>query len=70
MSEGKPPLSLLSKLDMPELADKWPQDVLGMGELVGPLADDAAAHLGLPPGLPVRGEGRREGVEVWEGGGG
>ena len=48
-----PPVSLLEKLDMPELAGKWPKDVLEMGEVVGPLTAAAAEHLGLPVGLPV-----------------
>ena len=51
--EGAPPLTLLSKLDMSELADKWPRDVVRLGDVVGPLSPDAASHLGLPPGLPV-----------------
>lgn len=51
--EGKPPLSLLGALDMPELAAKWPKDILEMGELVGGLTASAAAHLGLPEGTPV-----------------
>ena len=51
--EGAPPLTLLSKLDMSELADKWPRDVVPLGDVVGPLSPDAASHLGLPPGLPV-----------------
>ena len=28
--DGQPPTSLLCKLGVPELADKWPKDVLGM----------------------------------------
>ena len=51
--DGAPPLSLLDALDIPELARKWPQEVLGMGERVGGLGATAAAHLGLPMGLTV-----------------
>lgn len=47
------PLSLLASLDLEGLAAKWPQEVLPMGAAIGGLTADAAAHLGLPPGLPV-----------------
>ena len=33
--DGKPPTSLLAKLGMPELAEKWPKDVVQMGHAVG-----------------------------------
>ncbi|CAM9894765.1 unnamed protein product, partial [Discosporangium mesarthrocarpum] len=33
--------------------EKWPQDVLGLGEVVGGLTQEAAQHLGLIEGLPV-----------------
>lgn len=35
------------------LQQKWPQDVLPLGAVVGGLTAAAAAHLGLPEGLPV-----------------
>ena len=35
------------------LQQKWPQDVLPLGAVVGGLSAAAAAHLGLPEGLPV-----------------
>ncbi|WP_374443856.1 ribulokinase [Stella sp.] len=47
------PLGLLAALDLGELAAKWPQEVLPMGARVGGLTAAAAAHLGLPAGLPV-----------------
>ena len=47
------PKSLLEKLDLVELAEKWPQDVFRLGELVGRLTPRAAGHLGLTPDLPV-----------------
>ena len=47
------PKSLLKKLDLGELAEKWPQEVLRLGELVGGLTPRAAEHLGLTPDLPV-----------------
>jgi len=47
------PKSLLEKLDLGELAEKWPQDVFRLGELVGGLTPRAAEHLGLTTDLPV-----------------
>ena len=47
------PKSLLEKLDLGELAEKWPQDVFRLGELVGGLTPRAAEHLGLNTDLPV-----------------
>jgi ribulose kinase len=38
---------------MPELAEKWPKDVVQMGHTVAPLSGAAAEHLGLTPGIPV-----------------
>lgn len=52
-SDG-PPTELLAKLGMPELLDKWPKRVARLGERIGAgLTARAAAHLGLPEGLPV-----------------
>lgn len=50
---GGVPHSLLEKLGLAGLAGKWPQDVLAPGEIVGGLTGEAAAHMGLPPDLPV-----------------
>ncbi|MEQ8967825.1 MAG: FGGY-family carbohydrate kinase [Azospirillaceae bacterium] len=50
---GGAPTSLMAAAGIPELADKWPREIVGLGEVVGPLTDAAAEHLGLPPGTPV-----------------
>lgn len=47
------PLSLLAKIGLSDLAEKWPRECIGMGELIGGLTAEAAKHLGLPLGLPV-----------------
>lgn len=47
------PATLLAKLGMESLLEKWPKQVLPLGEVVGGLTAAAAAHLGLPEGLPV-----------------
>ena len=47
------PMTLYNKLDMPELAEKLPRKCLPMGSVIGGLTPEAAAHLGLPAGLPV-----------------
>jgi len=49
-----PPTSLLAKLGLSSLLQKWPATALAPGELIpGGLTAEAAAHLGLPAGLPV-----------------
>src|SRR5262249_27732416 len=45
--------SLLRRLGMEALLEKWPRDVLPLGEVIGGLTATAAEHLGLPKGLPV-----------------
>ncbi|PRW57267.1 carbohydrate kinase [Chlorella sorokiniana] len=47
------PISMLQKLGLEALQQKWPQEVLPLGAVVGGLTAAAAAHLGLPEGLPV-----------------
>ena len=47
------PLDLLARLDLAELAKKWPRDVLPPGDYVGNLTPEASAHLGLLPGVKV-----------------
>lgn len=47
------PDSLLEKLDLTELRDKWPAEVIAPGEVVGGLCSEAAAHLGLAVDTPV-----------------
>lgn len=36
-----------------DLAAKWPEKVLALGELVGGLTAEAASHIGLKQGTPV-----------------
>ncbi|WP_282610146.1 ribulokinase [Pelagibius sp. Alg239-R121] len=45
--------SLLAKLGLDALLEKWPQEVLPLGEILGGLTAKASEHLGLPKGLPV-----------------
>ncbi len=44
---------LLARLALEDLLDKWPREVLALGEVIGPVIDSAAAHLGLNRGTPV-----------------
>jgi len=53
VSEGGYARSMVEKLGIPTLADKWPKDMVRLGETIGGLTAKAAAHLGLNPGLPV-----------------
>ena len=41
------PASLLRRVGLEDLLDKWPRDVVAMGAPLGPLTRAAAAHLGL-----------------------
>jgi ribulose kinase len=41
-------LGLLEKLNLSELASKWPSEILPAGAPIGTLTAEAAAHLGLP----------------------
>ncbi|MGC8717938.1 MAG: FGGY-family carbohydrate kinase [bacterium] len=47
------PINLLKKLDMEDLLEKWPKDVLSIGEISSGLSKTASEELGLPPGIPV-----------------
>ena len=47
------PVSLLQKIGLEDLLEKWPKDCVAMGEVVGFLSEDAAKHLGLRQGIPV-----------------
>jgi FGGY-family pentulose kinase len=53
LPEGGWPDKLLATLGMSELRDKWPQDVLPMGEKAGEVTLRAAEEMGLAPGTPV-----------------
>lgn len=44
---------LVASLGIPELAEKWPGEVVALGDIIGGLTPRAAAHLGLPVGTPV-----------------
>jgi ribulose kinase len=50
---GGAPRSLLAKLGLSKLADKWPAEVLAPGVPIGRLTPAAAAHLGLPETVTV-----------------
>ncbi len=50
---GGIPETLLEKLGLSALAEKWPAKVLDLGQVIGGLTARAAQHLGLPQGLPV-----------------
>jgi ribulokinase len=52
-ARGGYPKSLLEQLGLGALLEKWPKDVLALGEVIGTLTADAAAHLGLPASVPV-----------------
>lgn len=54
--EGGYPVDFYEKIGLEDLAEKLPERVLAMGELAGHLTEQAAADLGLVPGIPV-GEG-------------
>lgn len=47
------PTTLLEKLGMSDVLDKWPKEVVKLGEIVGGLTPEAALELGLPVNLPV-----------------
>ncbi len=50
---GGRPTSLLQKLGIPELAEKWPQDIVRPGDVIDGLTAEAAQHTGLKAGTPV-----------------
>ena len=51
--EGGLPLSLIEKLGLSDLEEKWPPVIVRPGDVIDGLRRDAAAHLGLPAGIPV-----------------
>jgi len=52
-SRGGAPESLLDTLGLSALAQKWPAEILDLGDIVGGLTARASEHLGLPRDLPV-----------------
>ncbi len=51
--EGGWPEDLLETLEMTELLDRWPEDVLPMGEQAGGISMRASEEIGLVPDTPV-----------------
>lgn len=51
--DGGWPDTLLAAIGLADLRARWPPEVMEAGAPIGPLTPDAAAHLGLPPGIPV-----------------
>jgi ribulokinase len=47
------PLDFFAAIGLPDLAAKFPADILPLGAAVGGLSEDAASALGLRPGIPV-----------------
>lgn len=47
------PVTMLDRLGLSDLVDRWPKDIIPAGQVIGPLTDAAAKHLGLNPGTPV-----------------
>lgn len=45
--------SLVAALGLPELIEKWPKEIVALGETIGPLTAKAADHCGLKAGIPV-----------------
>lgn len=45
--------SLLKRLGLDALMEKWPREVAPLGQVIGGLTAAAAEHVGLPQGLPV-----------------
>jgi ribulose kinase len=52
-STGGMPVTLLSRLGLSDLAEKWPCTVIPVGEVIGGVASEAAKHMGLLEGTPV-----------------
>jgi len=52
-SRGGVPESLLETLGLNALAQKWPAEVIDLGDVVGGLTAAASEHLGLPRDLPI-----------------
>lgn len=47
------PTTMLARLELADLIDRWPAEIVAPGAVIGPLTGAAARHLGLKPGTPV-----------------
>ncbi len=45
--------SIFERVGLGAVLEKFPKDIIPMGDVIGPLTPDAAAHLGLPQSTPV-----------------
>jgi len=52
-AHGGWPRTMLERLGLADLMDRWPQEIVASGEVIGPLTAQAATHLGLVAGTPV-----------------
>ncbi|MBU6349308.1 MAG: xylulose kinase [Chloroflexi bacterium] len=52
-SAGGWPAGFYTKIGLEDLLDRFPSQILDLGQVAGRLRDDVAAELGLPPGIPV-----------------
>lgn len=50
---GGLPTGMLASLNLSALAEKWPQEIVGPGEVIAPLTASAADHLGLTTATQV-----------------
>lgn len=53
MPSGGWQASFFERIGLGQIEDKFPRDVLKIGEVIGRLSADAAESLGLPAGIPV-----------------
>jgi ribulokinase len=47
------PVDFYAEVGLPGLEEKFPADIMRIGDVVGPLTAGAAATLGLPQGIPI-----------------
>jgi ribulokinase len=52
-NEGGWPVSFYEQIGLGDLLERFPQRVLDMGQVAGPLLPEVADELGLPAGIPV-----------------
>ncbi len=55
--DGGFPVSLYEKIGLEDIFGKIPKRIVRIGEVVGALSPEAAAEIGLKPGIPVAGGG-------------